>query len=319
MLVLFDARQRLCAASLGIAARTGLDPAHFTPGATLDGVRAALAAARPDVVAVPLDDGGVCLTLQATADPAPPDQALGAKSRFLATMSHELRTPLNVVIGFAEALTRETNIPAERVTEFAVAIHQAGQDLLGQINNMIDVARIEQGRFELHADTIDIAHLVNTCVTVARDAARRARVQLSGVTETGELRLRGDERRLRQVLGHLLANAVAFTGAGGRVTLTAALTAAGELSLQVDDTGIGIAADQITRVFEPFSQADGSLSRRTQGVGLGLYVARALIQAHGGTLTLESTPGIRTTARITLPRARLIEPSASAALLQESQ
>jgi signal transduction histidine kinase len=235
-----------------------------------------------------------------------------AKSRFLATMSHELRTPLNAVIGFSDALLREGDAPdPTRVGEFAQEIHGAGRHLLSLINNILDVARIEAGRFELATDRIDLLRLVRTCVRQADPAARAADITLDIDVSPGVPVLQADERRLQQVLNHLLSNAVKFTGEGGTVTVSGAVDGNGELVLRVADTGIGIAEADLGRVFEPFIQLDGSLSRRFQGAGLGLYVSRALVEAQGGQLRLSSQPGIGTTAEIRLPSGCLIRPGAA--------
>lgn len=313
ILLLFDETGALRTTSADIADRTGLDAAYFVQGQALGVLRPLLEQARTDrtTTLIPLADSGTCLSLEL------PEAGHEAKSRFLATMSHELRTPLNVVIGFADALTRDTSAAPAQIAEFAGAIHQAGQELLGLVNTLIDVARIEQGRFTLQTDTIDIAHLVNSCLTAAQDQARRMRVALSADVTVRGWYLRADERRIRQVLGQLLSNALAFTREGGRVSVTADLVGGETLVFRVTDTGIGIAPEQIAQAFTPFHQADGSLSRRTPGLGLGLYLSRALIEAHGGTLDLESTLGSHTEVTITLPHQRLIEPQASAALLQE--
>jgi signal transduction histidine kinase len=242
-----------------------------------------------------------------------------AKSRFLATMSHELRTPLNAVIGFSDALAREAGVAPEstRVAEFAAAINGAGRQLLTLIDTILDVARIEAGRFDLSADRVDVIHLVETCVRQAQAAAAAAEVMLAAELPEFIPPVRGDERRLRQVLSHLLSNAVKFTGAGGAVRVVAELAPGGDLLLWVVDTGIGIPEAELDRVFEPFTQIDTSLARRFQGSGLGLYVCRALVAAHDGQLTLTSRLGQGTTVLMRLPAARLIHPRSSGRVLEE--
>jgi signal transduction histidine kinase len=246
-----------------------------------------------------------------------------ARSRFLATMSHELRTPLNAVIGYSEALAREASVAQDRgdpldaeqiahftrrAIEFANTINQAGHDLLTLVNNMIDVARIEAGRFDLASDRIELPHLLAGCLRQVSAAARTAEVTIQTHVPPDLPVLLADERRLRQSLLHLMTNAINFTGAGGSVRIAAALAPEGDLLLSVADTGIGISEADQERVFEPFFQVDSGLSRRTSGSGLGLYFARALIGAHGGTLTLSSRQGHGTTVVVRLPRNRLVEP-----------
>jgi signal transduction histidine kinase len=234
------------------------------------------------------------------------EAASQAKSRFLATMSHELRTPLNAVIGFSDALLREGRQPAPaRVTEFAQQINDAGRQLLGLINMILDVARIESGRFNLSADRVDIRNLVLEALRTADPAAQAAEINLEYELPDELPVLRADERRLQQVLGHLLSNAVKFTDAGGTVTVGAAVEPDSGLRLYVRDTGIGIPAADLERVFEPFTQLDSTLSRRFQGAGIGLYVARALVIGHGGQLTLASRVGEGTVAKVMLPGSQL--------------
>ncbi|MGE4048905.1 MAG: PAS-domain containing protein [Acetobacteraceae bacterium] len=230
-----------------------------------------------------------------------------AKSRFLATMSHELRTPLNAVIGFSDALMREGETPdPARIKEFAQAINTAGRDLLSLINIILDVARIESGRFDLTSDQVDVARLIRTAMRQAEGAAHAAEITLVADISADLPQLRSDERRLLQALNQVLSNAVKFSNAGGTVTVGARLEADGNLLLFVRDTGIGIAEADLERVFEPFTQLDNTLARRYQGAGLGLYIARAMVSGHGGTLTLASWPGQGTLAEIRMPRERLV-------------
>jgi signal transduction histidine kinase len=231
-----------------------------------------------------------------------------AKSRFLATMSHELRTPLNAVIGFSDALLHEASNPSgERIAEYAGQINDAGRQLLGLINVILDVARIESGRFDFASDIVDIARLVRSSVRQADAPAQAAEIALVTDLPDGLPAARGDERRLQQALNHLLSNAVKFTEPGGTVTVGSAMAADGRLLLFVRDTGIGIPEQDLERVFEPFIQLDGSLARRFQGAGLGLYMSRALVTGHGGELTLRSLPGTGTLAEIRLPAERVVQ------------
>ena len=230
-----------------------------------------------------------------------------AKSRFLATMSHELRTPLNAVIGFSDTLLHEATNPSRaRVGEFAQQINDAGRHLLGLINIILDVARIESGRFDLASDKVDIGRLVRLCARQSDAAAQAAEITLVIDVPEELPPIRADERRLQQVLNHLLSNAVKFTEAGGTVSIGASLDAGGGLCLFVRDTGIGIPEEDLDRVFEPFTQLDSSLARRFQGAGLGLYVSRALVTGHGGELVLRSAPGQGTAAEVRLSADRLI-------------
>jgi len=236
-----------------------------------------------------------------------------AKSRFLATMSHELRTPLNLVIGFSDALLHEAANPSRaQVEDYAQQINEAGHHLLGLINSILDVARIESGRFDFAADTVDVLRLVQGAARLSDASAQAAEIVLLTEVPPALPAIRADERRLRQALGHLLSNALKFTEPGGTVIVGAAQEPGGGLLLFVRDSGIGIAEQDLDRVFEPFTQLDGSLARRFQGAGLGLYVSRALVVGHGGELTLRSTPGEGTVAEIRLPAERMIHAAPSA-------
>ncbi len=230
-----------------------------------------------------------------------------AKSRFLATMSHELRTPLNAIIGFSDALARSHGrLAADLVAEYSVQINGSGKQLLSLINIILDVARIESGRFEPNAEVVDLAKAIKTAVRRADSAAQAGEISI-GLTLPDDLPwLRGDEPRITQALSQLISNAVKFTEAGGSVAVEAALTPQQDLVVSVIDNGIGIPEAELDKVFEPFTQVDGSLSRRHAGAGLGLFTARAIVTAHGGQLRLTSRLGEGTVAEIVLPRARIL-------------
>jgi signal transduction histidine kinase len=231
-----------------------------------------------------------------------------AKSVFLATMSHELRTPLNAIIGFSDALARENgDVPTEVVAEYSGRINEAGKQLLSLINIILDVARIESGRFEPNMEIVDIANAIRMAARQTDSAAQAGEVTVALKLPDDLPWLRGDERRITGVLSQLLSNAVKFTEAGGAVTVEAGLTPEADLFLSVTDTGIGIPAAEQERVFEPFTQLDCSLSRRYPGAGLGLFTARAVVMAHGGQLHLTSRTGEGTTVRIVLPRSRSLK------------
>ena len=229
-----------------------------------------------------------------------------AKSRFLATMSHELRTPLNVVIGFSDTLLRDAAHPdPDRIDEFAREINHAGRQLLSLINVILDVARIESGRFELADDAVDIGRMIRAAARQVETAARAGEIAILFEMPAALPGLRADERRLTQALQQVLSNAVKFTEVGGTVTIGAGVETDGSLFISVRDTGIGISAADLDRVFEPFTQLDSTLSRRYGGTGLGLFIARAMVTGHGGTLTLTSEAGRGTTALIRLPADRV--------------
>ena len=223
-------------------------------------------------------------------------------------MSHELRTPLNVVIGFSEAMMRDAGgaLTREQSVEYAASINEAGRQLLTLVDVILDVARVEAGQLELPADLLDIAHIAAIVVSQNADSATAADLSLTADTPPGFPLVRGDERRLRQALGHMVGNAIKFTPGGGSVRVSVRLDdRTGDVLIMVSDTGIGIADGDLQRAFEPFVQLDASLARRFPGSGLGLYVSRITARAHGGDLILSSQPGVGTTAVLRLPASRI--------------
>ena len=238
-----------------------------------------------------------------------------AKSQFLANMSHELRTPLNAIIGFSEVISSALFGPLDaRYRDYAQDIHGSGHHLLQIINDLLDLSKVEAGRFELHDGQVQIAAMFETCRRMVADRAAAAGVALE--IEPTTLEVSADELRLEQVLLNLVSNAVKFTPSGGEVHLAAALDPGGEVSISVADTGIGMAPDEIPRALQPFGQIDNSLTRPHGGTGLGLPLAKRLVELHGGTLTVESEVGRGTTVTFSLPaeRTRFRNPVAAGGL-----
>jgi len=230
-----------------------------------------------------------------------------AKSEFLAHMSHELRTPLNAIIGFSEILMRELFGPlAPRYVEYAETIFESGQHLLRIINDLLDMARIEAGRFELAEEAIEIGSVVESCLTMVRTRADHGGVTVTSAIPDHLARISADRRSVMQVLLNLLSNSVKFTPRGGTVTVSAGLDDSGQMMISVADTGPGIDTDMLPRIFEPFQQADSRLSRKLEGTGLGLAISRNLMELHGGGLDIESRAGDGTVARMRFPSSRVI-------------
>jgi PAS domain S-box-containing protein len=232
-----------------------------------------------------------------------------AKSEFLSTMSHELRTPLNAVIGLSESLL-EIGPPfdPDRTRRYLGLIQQSGRQLLAQINDILDLARIEAGRVQVHGTRFDVRSLCHAVLeAVQRDCA--AKGLTVHVDAPGDpVAIWADERLLRQVMQNLVSNAVKFTGPRGRVTLSVERRASGGLGLSVSDTGIGIAPAKIGLLFKPFSQLDSSLSRQFGGTGLGLVLVERIVRLHGGTVTVQSEPGKGSTFTVELPAAVFAAP-----------
>ena len=237
------------------------------------------------------------------------EESSRVKSQFMANMSHELRTPLNAVIGYSEMLIEDAEGDRRKEQNLADLrrINSAGQHLLGLITDVLDISEIEVGRFELREEPVDLTKLVGDCYRAALERARAAGLDLTAEPAAGLPTLLADERRLKQIVLNLLTNAVKFTPAGGRVVLSASSTAEGGVALVVADTGIGMKPEEIPVALEAFRQVDGGLTRRQEGTGLGLPLARALAELHGGMLTITSAPGEGTAVTVTLPRERVIE------------
>ena len=230
------------------------------------------------------------------------DAANRAKSQFLAHMSHELRTPLNGVLGYAQLLQRDDTLTRDQLHSVSVIEH-SGEHLLTLINDLLDLAKIEAGRLELHSTTIDLPQLLRHVVDLAAVRARQAGIAFTFHLEPDlPLQVRGDERALRQILLNLLGNAVKFTKAGGvgfRVTRQGSVNGVCELRFEIQDTGRGIAAQDLERIFEPFERADGH--GPIEGSGLGLAITDRLVKALGGQITVTSDLGKGSTFAVTLP------------------
>ena len=231
-----------------------------------------------------------------------------SKSEFLANMSHELRTPLNAIMGFSEIIRLEHFGPIgqPKYLEYAADIHASGDHLLKIINDILDLSKIEAGRFVLREDAVSLAEVIDRCVALIRGRAANAGVAVEIAIAPPASRLRADERALMQVLINLLSNAVKFTPEGGTVSVGAGLSPEGGLELRVADTGIGMSAKDIAVALTPFGQVDNVATRKHQGTGLGLPLAKSLVELHGGRLEIESAPGQGVVARVSLPAERLL-------------
>jgi PAS domain S-box-containing protein len=230
-----------------------------------------------------------------------------SKSDFLANMSHELRTPLNAIIGFSQVIRDQLFGPDQsRYVDYARDIHESGRLLLDLINDILDMSKLEAGKQVLYEENLSLAQVVEDCRKLIAARASEVAVKLTTADLSGLPKAWAEERALKQILLNLLSNAVKFTPRGGSVRVEGALTAQGEIVLEVRDTGIGIAADMLPHLFLPFHQGDNSTSRRYGGTGLGLAITRRLIELHGGRIDISSALGEGTTARIFLPADRVL-------------
>jgi two-component system cell cycle sensor histidine kinase PleC len=231
-----------------------------------------------------------------------------AKSRFLAQMSHELRTPLNAILGFSEVMKSEIfgahAVPVYK--EYSADIHNSGVHLLNLINEILDLSRIEAGRYELNEEAVSLVHVVADCHHLLKLRASSRGITIHEVFEQGMPRIWGDERATRQIVLNLLSNSIKFTPQGGDIWLKVGWTASGGQYLSVKDTGSGIAEDEIPIVLASFGQGSNSIKSAEQGAGLGLPIAKSLIDMHGGTFTLKSKLRIGTEVIITFPPERVM-------------
>jgi signal transduction histidine kinase/ActR/RegA family two-component response regulator len=233
-------------------------------------------------------------------------RAARLKDEFLAAMSHELRTPLNAILGLSEALLEgvygDHNGKQMRSLR---SIAESGRHLLDLINDILDVAKIEAGKLELHVGPTSVASICESSIGLIKQAARKKSLKTSLTLSDQNLCIEADARRLKQILVNLLSNAVKFTPEGGQIGVEVAHDRQKQvIHLAVWDTGIGIAAEDMERLFEPFVQVDSSLSRKYNGTGLGLALVRRLSEMHGGTVSLQSEVGVGSRFTVSLPRLR---------------
>lgn len=224
------------------------------------------------------------------------------KSEFIANMSHELRTPLNSIIGFSklisEAEKRNSTIP--EIVAHANLIQDAAGHLLAVINDILDVSKIQSGRYQLNSRELEIDEFLSPCVNGLKLAADDAKVGLRLDLQPGLPTIKGDLVKLRQVFINLLSNAIKFTPDHGSVTVSARLDGH-DVLIQVRDTGVGMGEDDIKVAMTPFGQVDGGKNRWREGTGLGLPIARALVQLHGGSFSIKSEKSKGTEISIRLP------------------
>ncbi|NTH17916.1 two-component sensor histidine kinase [Agrobacterium rhizogenes] len=239
---------------------------------------------------------------EANRKTAEAESANDAKSRFLAAVSHELRTPLNAILGFSDILSGEYfgKLENNRQREYVGLIRQSGAHLLSVVNTMLDMSKIEAGRYELVPEPFPIEASIGACEAMLALQAKEKGLTLTSRVQRGLGDIVADQRAIQQVLINLVGNAIKFTDAGGAVTIDAAM-ADGMLKLSVCDTGIGIAADRLASLGQPFVQIQNDYTRRYAGTGLGLSLVKGLVGLHGGSFAIASAPGEGTVITILIP------------------
>jgi len=245
-------------------------------------------------------------SLQAAKEEA--EIANRTKLEFLANMSHELRTPLNSILGFSQVLMIETFGPlgSDKYREYANDINHSGTHLLGLISEVLDMSKIEAGEIKIFESEINVAEAIETCVKMVEGRSREKKAAIYMHYSKKLPMLQGDERRFKQILLNLLGNAVKFTPVGGKINVGARICKNGRFTIEIGDTGIGIAVDDLPKVLEPFGQARNVYTRDHDGSGLGLYLAKSFIELHGGTLDIESIVGTGTTVTLRFPKERTL-------------
>src|SRR5215207_8227166 len=324
LMLLVIAVSSMLAATLPIAAMAATAPVtaaialNFIMAGTFDNYALALLAVAAEAYFALLAHQLHSTTLATHEARHRAESANVAKSRFLAQMSHELRTPLNAILGFSEVMKSEI-FGAHVVAvykEYSADIHNSGVHLLNLINEILDLSRIEAGRYELNEEAVALVHVVADCHHLLKLRATSRGITIHEVFEQGMPRIWGDERATRQVVLNLLSNSIKFTPQGGEIWLKVGWTASGGQYLSVKDNGSGIAEDEIPIVLASFGQGSNSIKSAEQGAGLGLPIAKSLIDMHGGTFTLKSKLRIGTEVIITFPPERVM--SALAPMAEEA-
>jgi signal transduction histidine kinase len=227
-----------------------------------------------------------------------------AKTKFLANMAHELRTPLNAIIGFSEII-KLNGIQRERYPEYAEYIHDAGILLLNIINGLLDLARIQAGKVDLEEQLVGIDELIRSVLRTIAPIAQKKSIDITCLFPEEPISIFVDQTKFRQIMLNLLSNGVKFTEPRGRVSIDYFVDDSGDMVISIKDTGIGIAPEHLQRVLNPFEQVADHLTKENEGSGLGLPIARALMELHGGELILNSILDVGTTVCLRLPHGRV--------------
>lgn len=230
------------------------------------------------------------------------------KSEFIANMSHELRTPLNTIIGFSKLLGQYENrqLKEGEIVEYASLIQDAAGHLLAVINDILDISKIQSGKYTLNSREVDVEEVLRASMASFRLAAEEAGVALEWHVDNELPLVRGDSVKLRQIFTNLISNSIKFTQSGGAVAIEARRLADGGVVIFVRDTGVGMTADEIMVAMTPFGQVDGGRARWREGTGLGLPIAKALVELHGGSLEIRSAKSVGTEVIVLLPPSHLV-------------
>ncbi len=225
------------------------------------------------------------------------------KSEFISNMSHELRTPLNTVLGFSKLLTDHDSrkLPDSEIIDYATLIHAAASHLLSVINDILDISKIQSGRYSLDTSEISLEEIIDTVVSQAHLPAAEANIKVQSRIALNLPTVKGDAKKLRQIFSNLISNAIKFSKHGDTVTISAAPSNERGITIVVRDTGLGMTSEELHVAQTPFGQVDGGRNRMHDGTGLGLPIAKALTELHGGELRISSKKGVGTEAAVILP------------------
>jgi len=225
------------------------------------------------------------------------------KSEFIANMSHELRTPLNTVIGFASLISEyeQRRLSSGQIVEYAGLIHDAATHLLAVINDILDISKMHSGKYTLDAREVQLQEILQSSLAAFGQNATDLGVSIEGRFDPAAPAVRGDPGKLRRVFNNLISNAVKFTPPGGSVQVSAVALPDGGARVSIRDTGVGMTREEIAVALTPFAQVDAGHSRWREGAGLGLPIAKALVQLHGGKLEILSAKSLGTEVAVTLP------------------
>jgi two-component system cell cycle sensor histidine kinase PleC len=231
------------------------------------------------------------------------DLASRVKSEFIANMSHELRTPLNTVIGFAKLISeqQQRRLTSGKIVEYAELIHDAATHLLAVINDILDISKMQSGKYTLDSREVQLQEILESSLSDFKQSATDLGVSVESCFEPDVPTVRGDPAKLRRVFSNLISNAIKFTPPGGSVQITAHSLTDGGAAVSIRDTGLGMSKEEIAVALTPFGQVDSGHSRWREGAGLGLPIAKALVQLHGGKLDVRSAKSLGTEVVVTLP------------------
>ncbi len=235
------------------------------------------------------------------------EQASTSKSEFIANVSHDLRSPLNAILGFTEMMKERVfgQLGDPHYDDYVVGINESGTLILNLVNDILDISKIEAGKYELVEEVVDITNCIKASVTMHTMQAETKNIRLNHTMDQTPLRLFGDEKAINQILNNLISNAIKFTHSDGEITVNSWICDTEKLNVQVSDTGMGMSREDIDKALSPYGQVDRKQARKHEGTGLGLYLCCQLVDLHSGELSFDSEVGKGTTVTVRFPSQRI--------------